>query len=280
MKLSEAVRGVSGTLAADGEFSCIAFATEQEQSQFLTFLEKEKFLPALDNSKISCVLTTSALAEKIPPHIKGVFLCDRPKAALFEIHNRLARHPDYVGASAATVVGEGCSISPLAAIDRENVVIGDRVTIEPFVVIKGRVIIGNDVTIRSGAVIGCKGFSFSKDTQGQNVSVEDTARIIIEDHVEIFEQVAISTGIFPWEETRIGENTVFHCARLPYRSELPAGEWQPLLREQPGGRSRLGRRRGDCVQPRARGRRRPGIPRVCRDERSSRRADSLRQLCN
>ena len=107
MKLSEAVRGVSGTLAADGEFSCIAFATEQEQSQFLTFLEKEKFLPALDNSKISCVLTTSALAEKIPPHIKGVFLCDRPKAALFEIHNRLARHPDYVGASAATVVGGG-----------------------------------------------------------------------------------------------------------------------------------------------------------------------------
>lgn len=197
MKLSEAVRGVSGTLAADGEFSCIAFATEQEQSQFLTFLEKEKFLPALDNSKISCVLTTSALAEKIPPHIKGVFLCDRPKAALFEIHNRLARHPDYVGASAATVVGEGCSISPLAAIDCENVVIGDRVTIEPFVVIKGRVIIGNDVTIRSGAVIGCKGFSFSKDAQGQNVSVEDTARIIIEDHVEIFEQVAISTGIFP-----------------------------------------------------------------------------------
>ena len=37
--------------------------------------------------------------------------------------------------------------------------------------------------------------------------MEDTARIIIEDHVEIFEQVAISTGIFPWEETRIGENT-------------------------------------------------------------------------
>ena len=41
MKLSEAVRGVSGTLAADGEFSCIAFATEQEQSQFLTFLERK-----------------------------------------------------------------------------------------------------------------------------------------------------------------------------------------------------------------------------------------------
>ena len=73
MKLSEAVRGVSGTLAADGEFSCIAFATEQEQSQFLTFLEKEKFLPALDNSKISCVLTTSALAEKIRRPRSGIY---------------------------------------------------------------------------------------------------------------------------------------------------------------------------------------------------------------
>ncbi|MFR6094015.1 MAG: hypothetical protein ACLUIW_00615 [Dysosmobacter welbionis] len=35
-------------------------------------------------------------------------------------------------------------------------------TIEPFVVIKGRVIIGNDVTIRSGAVIGCKGSLFQR----------------------------------------------------------------------------------------------------------------------
>ena len=33
MKLSEAVRGVSGTLAADGEFSCIAFRSEEHTSE-------------------------------------------------------------------------------------------------------------------------------------------------------------------------------------------------------------------------------------------------------
>lgn len=207
MRLSDVVGNLSGRLLSDGVFKSIAFATEQEQDCFLTFLEKEKFLSALDNPNVSCVLTTEELAGKLPAHIQGVFVCSRPKAALFELHNCLAEHEEYVGASFPTVVGRDCNISPLASIDKENVVIGNRVVIEPFVVIKGRVTIGNDVVIRSGAVLGCKGFSFSKDEEGRNYSVTDTAEIVIEDGVEIFEQVAISTGIFPWEKTVIGENT-------------------------------------------------------------------------
>lgn len=207
MRLSDVVTGLSGKLLSDGEFKSIAFATEQEQSWFLTFLEKEKFLGALDNPNISCVLTTEELAAKLPDHIQGIFVCAKPKAALFELHNRLAKHEEYVGPSFPTVIGKDCDISPLAVVDKQNVVIGDRVTIEPFVVIKGRVTIGDDVIMRSGAVIGCKGFSFSKSENGENQSVIDTAQIVIEDHVEIFEQVAISTGIFPWEKTIIGRNT-------------------------------------------------------------------------
>lgn len=207
MKLSESVKNLSGHLASDGEFRCLAFATEQEQTGFLTFLEREKFLPSLENSNISCVLTTPELAEKIPAHIHGVFLCERPKAALFEIHNYLAAGTEYAGPSFPTKIGKDCHISPLAAVDAENVVIGDRVTIEPFAVVKGRVTIGNDVIIRAGAVVGCKGFSFSKDGMGNNIPVADTAQIVLEDHVELFEQVVISTGIFPWEKTMIGANT-------------------------------------------------------------------------
>lgn len=207
MKLADVVTKYDGNLLSDGEFSCIAFATELEQDGFLTFLEKEKFLPALENRRISCVLITPELAEKVPAHIRGVFTCQRPKALLFEIHNALAKDPAYVGSSRPTSVGTDCKISPLCAIDQYNVVIGDRVTIEPFAVIKGRVTIGNDVIIRNGAVIGCKGFSFSKDSEGNNISVVDTAEIEIQDHVEIFEQAAVSTGIFPWEKTIIGEKT-------------------------------------------------------------------------
>lgn len=207
MILSEEVKGLNGKLVSDGEFQSIAFATEKEQQRFLTFLEREKFLPSLENPNISCVLITPELAEKVPAHIKGVYVCDRPKAALFYLHNALAHRKEYVGESFPSVIGKNCNISPLAFVDSENVIIGDDVTIEPFAAIKGRVRIGNHVTIRSGAVIGGKGFSFSKDKNGANIPVVDTAQTILQDNVEIFEHVDISTGIFPWEQTIISENT-------------------------------------------------------------------------
>jgi len=207
MLLSKVVQGLEGQLISDHTFSCIAFATQMDQKDFLTFLEREKFLPALDNPNISCVLITPELKDSVPAHIKGVFCCDRPKAALFEIHNALTINKEYVGASFKTRIGEGCNISTLSYIDAHNVEIGNNVTIEPFVVIKGRVKIGNNVTIRSGSVIGAKGFSFSKDQNDNNMPVIDCAKIVIEDNVEIFEQVAVTTGLFPWEETLIGENT-------------------------------------------------------------------------
>lgn len=213
MRLSEAVQGLPGQLTSDGEFRCLAFATDREQDSFLTFLEREKFLPALENPNISCVLITPMLAEQVPSHIQGIFVCERPKATLFKIHNALASQEEYTGASFPTRIGKDCRISPLAAVDAENVIIGDRVTIEPFAVIKGRVVIGNDVVIHAGAIVGCKGFSFSKDGVGNNVSCVDTAQVILEDHVELFEHAAVSTGIFPWEKTVIGANTKIdvHC---------------------------------------------------------------------
>ena len=207
MTLSDAVRNVPGRLVSDGESRCLAFATEKEQTSFLTFLEREKFLPSLENPGISCVLTSPVLADQVPAHIQGVFVCERPKAALFEIHNQMISNEEYVGPSFPTKVGKNCNISPLAAIDAENVMIGDHVTIEPFAVVKGRVSIGDGVVIHSGAVIGCKGFSFSKDQSGANIPVVDTARIVIEKDAEIFDLASVSTGVFPWEKTVIGENS-------------------------------------------------------------------------
>lgn len=207
MKFSEKLIGCDGSLISDGDFSSIGFATDPVMNPFLTFLEKEKFLSSLENPNISCVITLPELASKIPKHIKGVFTCDQPKATLFEIHNSLISSPDYVGMAHPTVIGEQCDISPLASIDRENVILGNHVTIEPFAVIKGRVTLSDGVIVRSGAVIGCKGFSFSKNCYGENCSVYDTGRIILEENVELFEGVTISTGIFPWDNTIIGENT-------------------------------------------------------------------------
>lgn len=207
MRLSQIVTGYPGRLVCDGEFHGIGFATDPAPTGFLTFLEREKFLPALERQEISCVLTTEELADKIPAHIRGVFACHSPKATLFHIHNQLVTHEEYVGPSVPTMMGEDCQISPLAYVDPENVKIGNRVVIEPFAVIRGRVTIGDDAVIRSGAIIGSKGFSFSKDDDGHNVSVNDAGQIIVGKNVDIFSNATVETPPFPWDRTFIGDYT-------------------------------------------------------------------------
>lgn len=206
MKLSDVIRGMDGTLLSDGEVRSIAFATEETQSEFLTFLEKAKFLPALNNPGISCVLIKPELAGSVPPHIQGVFICDYPKAALFTIHNALASEEAYVGPSFPTRIGKNCNISPLAVIPEQNVIIGDEVTIEPFVVIRERTTIGSRVTIRAGAIIGGSAYAYASKG-AQYLRAEDTASIEIGDDVDIFEQVCIERSTFPWEKTAIGRNS-------------------------------------------------------------------------
>ncbi len=207
MLLSEMVGELPGKLVRDGEFSSIAFATEGEEKNFLTFLEREKYAPALDNPNISCVFVTEELLGFVPDHIAGVFVCEDPKAEMFALHNMLASNEEYVGETFDTRIGEGCSISPLSYIDAKNVIIGDDVVIEPFVVIKGRVTVGDHTVIRAGSVIGCKGFSFAHDSRGGLIPNIDTARIVIGENVELFEKVTVTTGLFPWEVTYIGDNT-------------------------------------------------------------------------
>ena len=207
MLLSEVVKNILGEMLSDAEFDSLAFITDRTQKNFLTFFESEKLLNELNNTQISCVITSEKFVKLIPAHIKGIFVCEEPKNTLLKIHNSLVKNLEYVGPKIPTRVGDECKISPLSYIDPFNVCIGKNVTIEPFVTIKGRVTIGDNVTIHSGGIIGCKGFSFSKNRYKENEPVIDTAQIVIEDNVELFEQVAISTGIFPWEKTVIGENT-------------------------------------------------------------------------
>lgn len=56
---------------------------------------------------------------------------------MFALHNALSEHEGYVGKSFPTKIGKNCRISPLASVPKENVIIGDNVTIEPMAVLKG-----------------------------------------------------------------------------------------------------------------------------------------------
>lgn len=105
-----------------------------------------------------------------------------------------------------TKIGQSCKINPLAVIPEQNVVIGDDVTVEPFVVIRERTIIGNRVMIRAGAIVGGSYYDYTPKNGGL-LGAESCGVIEIGDEVELLEKVCVERGIFPWERTMIGRSS-------------------------------------------------------------------------
>jgi len=95
-------------------------------------------------------------------------------------------------------------ISPLAQIE-EGTKIGSAVYIGPFCHIESCVVIGDNVKIGSGTVIGKEGFGFEREMDGQLVRFPHIGGVRIEDDVEIGSNVSIDRGTLG--DTVIGEGT-------------------------------------------------------------------------
>lgn len=205
MLLSDVTKGLEGRLVADGEFQTLEYCTGGLKLPFLTFMGNPRFVDKM-SPYVSCVLCSAELADRLPPSIEGVFLCESPKEAFQIIHNRLSRHAAYCLPVEENRIGEGCVISERANIAKNSVEIGDRVVIEDNVTIYDHVKIGNDCVIRSGAVIGGKAFTFARTRDNGILGMEDLGRVVLGDRVEIFSLAHITKGILPTDTTYIGDD--------------------------------------------------------------------------
>lgn len=88
----------------------------------------------------------------------------------------------YVGEYAS--IGEGTKIHPQVFIG-ENVTIGKNCTLFPGVKVYADCVIGDDVTIHAGSIIGGDGFGFAPNSENSYDKVAQIGNVIIEDHVEI-----------------------------------------------------------------------------------------------
>lgn len=94
----------------------------------------------------------------------------------------------YIGAFAyigdAAEVGDNCKIYPNVFIG-DNVRIGEGTTLFPGVCVYYDCVIGSQVTIHAGAVIGSDGFGFAPQEDGSYVKVSQIGNVVIQDRVEI-----------------------------------------------------------------------------------------------
>lgn len=163
-----------------------------------------KYLPDLEKTRASAVI----VGRKLPPTDKPLLITERPYLA----YARIARffsppkvYPPGVSplafVEADCLIGEGVSVHPFVYVGKRVVIekrvtlcpgvfvgdgvrIGEDTLIHPNVSILEGTIIGKRVIIHSGTVIGSDGFGFAQDGTEQ-VKIPQTGIVQIDDDCEI-----------------------------------------------------------------------------------------------
>ena len=211
----------------DGEFAGLGLCTAKAGLPLLTFCGNAKFLRmALKNPDISCLMIPTELAEQAlsADPARGIVTVPNLRIDFFELHNRLCG-PEwaerYAGKSVPTIIDPSAHIDPRAIVDNQNVRIGAGTIIEAGSIIYGRTQIGENCIIRSGSVLGGSGLEFMRmGTEGM-LGVEHRGGLVIGDHVEIQYNCNVSRSLFPWHETRIGNDTkIESLVHIAYGSHI------------------------------------------------------------
>jgi UDP-3-O-[3-hydroxymyristoyl] glucosamine N-acyltransferase len=219
-----AVSGAELARAEEGERRVAAVAPlARAGPSDLSFFADRRYLDDLKATGARACFVPREFVEAAPPGC-AVLVTREPHAAYAAASNRLHRprradvrdaliHPDAmiedgvslgpgVTIGAGTHIGRGTSIGAYSVIG-PGVAIGRGCTIGAHVTL-GFALLGDRVTILSGAVIGEPGFGVTVG-QGRTVDVPQLGRVIIQDNVSIGANSCVDRGA--WDDTVIGENT-------------------------------------------------------------------------
>jgi len=210
--------GLDARLDQDVEITGISSAAKAGAGD-LCFVEGTAKAAAGTHPAASACLVHEAAAKGLPESVVPVIVAS-PRFAHKQISEALfqlkdwqiegpapAIHPSalvaptaFIGAGAA--IGEGARIGPGAAIG-PGVQIGARSNVGPNAVIRCA-LIGNDVNIHAGAVVGEAGFGVTGGPEGSE-DVPQWGRVIIQDFVTLGANSCVDRGAF--DDTIIGERT-------------------------------------------------------------------------
>jgi UDP-3-O-[3-hydroxymyristoyl] glucosamine N-acyltransferase len=227
MTLLEIAEVVNGQLlgASTLQIRGVASLRDAEQGD-LAFYASPRYLTELRATKATAVLVPIGFNQEISCHVIEV---ENPSRAFDQVITLLASKPIPVGAgihpqaivSPQAILGKNVSIGPCVVIEegveiRENTVIGAHSFIGaytkigknchfyPRVTIRERCIIGNQVILQPGVVIGSCGFGYTSDETGHK-KIPQLGIVEIQDDVEIGANTTIDRARFG--RTLIGHGT-------------------------------------------------------------------------
>ena len=196
---------------------------ERAAAGTLSFYSDRRYLADLGATAATACFVNEANVEKLPADCIAV-ITPEPQAAYARAANRFFRPRTHVAQTEAVhptaqleadvVVGHGAVIGAGAQIGRgtiigPNAVIGPGVAIGRDCVIGptavvGFALVGDNVRIAAGVVIGEAGFGVTGSRAGA-MDIPQLGRVIVQDGVSIGANTSVDRGA--WDDTVIGENT-------------------------------------------------------------------------
>ncbi|WP_416442092.1 UDP-3-O-(3-hydroxymyristoyl)glucosamine N-acyltransferase [Leeuwenhoekiella sp. A16] len=192
---------------ADAEVSMLSKIEEGKQGS-LTFLANPKYTPYIYTTQASITIVDRdfQVEQEITTTLIRVDDAYKSFSKLLEYYNMVKlnktgiENPSFISESASygeniylgafsylgsnVKIGENVKIYPNVYIG-DNVTIGDNCVIFAGAKIYSETIIGNEVYVHSGAIIGADGFGFSPNEKGEYSKVPQTGNVIIEDNVDV-----------------------------------------------------------------------------------------------
>lgn len=174
-------------------------ALERADASSLVFIAKGRVdkLDVLESTKAKVVIIDCSDLHVSKPG-KTLILVDDPKLVFSKIANKYFDetieyliHPSAVIHPQA-IIHERVKIGPNCVIGRGE--IGEGTIIHGNVYIFDDFVIGKNVTINPGSVIGAEGFGFNRDDSARGVQFPHFGRTIIEDDVHIGSNTSIDRG--------------------------------------------------------------------------------------
>ncbi len=262
MNVNEIAERLGGTVQGDGSIEITDVnGMELAQPGQITFLADKKFLNKLKDSRASAVIVQKPLETD-----KAQVIHPAPALAFAKLLAEMKPEPrpepgiDKQSSIAEGVkLGKEVTIGPFVSVGK-NVTIGDHTVLHPGVVVHDgctlgdhttlhahvtlyrSTVVGNHVTIHAGAVIGADGFGYTPDEKGRHFKINQTGRVVIEDHVEIGANTCIDRANFG--ETVVREGTkIDNLTQIAHNCEI--GQHAIIVRPGgPGGQHPRGQRRG------------------------------------
>ena len=205
MRLSEIASTGCVEVLRDGRFTNLGLLSHRGEDVLAGYYDRRFLSVLLNNSDITCVITSRELAGDVPARV-GLAIAEDAKYAFYTLHEHLYRHTDFYWRDFPTEIAAGAQIHETAYIAPRNVRIGPGTIVEPRAIVLERCLIGSDVMIRAGAIVGGEGFE-PKWVGSRHLNIPHAGGVRIRNGAAILCGAHLARSVFGGF-TEIGEGAV------------------------------------------------------------------------